>query len=105
MGPRSCVKRQSQFTFPLSDVDKQLAHDMMAYLVISQDEEQNEKYHLRPGVGLAAPQVGQSKAMAAVLVPGDDNEILFKEVLINPRIISNSVQHAALAEGEGCLLR
>ena len=90
-------------TFPLSDEDKQLAHDMMAYLVISQDEEQNEKYHLRPGVGLAAPQVGQSKAMAAVLVPGDDNEILFKEVLINPRIISNSVQHAALAEGEGCL--
>ena len=90
-------------TFPLSDEDKQLAHDMMAYLVISQDEEQHEKYHLRPGVGLAAPQVGQSKAMAAVLVPGDDNEILFKEVLINPRIISNSVQHAALAEGEGCL--
>ncbi len=102
-GAKVLRERAKPVTFPLSDEDKQLAHDMMAYLVISQDEEQNEKYHLRPGVGLAAPQVGQSKAMAAVLVPGDNDEILFKEVLINPRIISNSVQHAALAEGEGCL--
>ncbi|MEO2820344.1 peptide deformylase, partial [Lacticaseibacillus rhamnosus] len=92
-GAKVLRERAKPVTFPLSDEDKQLAHDMMAYLVISQDEEQNEKYHLRPGVGLAAPQVGQSKAMAAVLVPGDNDEILFKEVLINPRIISNSVQH------------
>ncbi len=89
--------------FPLSDADKKLAHDMMEYLVVSQDEEQNEKYKLRPGVGLAAPQVGVGESMAAVLVPGPDNEILFKEVLINPVIISHSVQGAALSEGEGCL--
>lgn len=89
--------------FPLSAEDKQLAHDMMEYLVISQDDKQNEKYQLRPGVGLAAPQVGVGEAMAAVLVPGPDNEILFKDVLINPTIISHSVQPAALAEGEGCL--
>ncbi|MCI1986809.1 MAG: peptide deformylase [Lactobacillus sp.] len=89
--------------FPLSAADKQLAHDMMEYLVISQDEEENKQYHLRPGVGLAAPQVGVGEAMAAVLVPGADNEILFKAVLINPVIISHSVQDAALSEGEGCL--
>nr|WP_276580096.1 peptide deformylase [Lacticaseibacillus parakribbianus] len=89
--------------FPLSDEDKKLAKDMMDYLVISQDEKENEKYKLRPGVGLAAPQVGVGKAMAAVLVPGPDDEILFKEVLINPVIISHSVQEAALSEGEGCL--
>nr|WP_218841952.1 peptide deformylase [Lacticaseibacillus absianus] len=89
--------------FPLSDADRQLAHDMMEYLVISQDEDANEKYKLRPGVGLAAPQVGVGEAMAAVLVPGPDDAILFKEVLINPKIISHSVQEAALSEGEGCL--
>ncbi|KRM72538.1 peptide deformylase [Lacticaseibacillus brantae] len=89
--------------FPLSEADQQLAHDMMEYLEISQNETENEKYHLRPGVGLAAPQVGVGKAMAAVLVPGAEDEILFKDVLINPRIISHSVQPAALAEGEGCL--
>lgn len=90
-------------SFPLSDEDRQLADDMMEYLVISQDEEQNKKYHLRPGVGLAAPQVGVGKAMAAVLVPGPDDDIILKEVLINPKVISHSVQNAALAEGEGCL--
>lgn len=93
----------AKVAFPLSAADRQLAHDMMEYLVISQDEEQNAQYHLRPGVGLAAPQVGVGEAMATVLVPGPDNEILFKEVLINPVIISHSVQPAALAEGEGCL--
>ncbi|MFD1430726.1 MULTISPECIES: peptide deformylase [Lacticaseibacillus] len=90
-------------TFPLSEEDKQLAHDLMEYLIISQDEAENEKYKLRPGVGLAAPQVGVSEMMAAVLVPGPNDEILFKEVLINPRIVSHSVQDAALSEGEGCL--
>jgi peptide deformylase len=96
-----------KLTFPLTAEQKQLAHDLMEYLVISQDEEANAKYHLRPGVGLAAPQVDQSLAMTAVLIPdeeGDDGDKIFmKEVLVNPRVISNSVQNAALAEGEGCL--
>lgn len=96
-------QKAATVTFPLSAEDQKLAHDMMEYLIISQDEEQNEEYHLRPGVGLAAPQVGVGRAMAAVLVPGADDEILFKEVLINPKILSHSVQPAALAEGEGCL--
>lgn len=41
--------------------------------------------------------------MSAVLVPGPDDEPIFKDVIINPKIISHSVQNAALAEGEGCL--
>lgn len=57
---------------------------------------------MRAGVGLAAPQVDVSKQMSAVLVPGPD-EPIFKDVIINPKIISHSVQNAALAEGEGCL--
>ncbi|MDG2979160.1 peptide deformylase [Latilactobacillus curvatus] len=89
-------------TFPLSDEDRQLAADMMEFLENSQDPELAEKYHLRAGVGLAAPQVDVSKQMSAVLVPGPD-EPIFKDVIINPKIISHSVQNAALAEGEGCL--
>ncbi len=101
-GAKVLRERAKPVTFPLSDEDKQLAHDMMAYLVISQDEEQNEK-SFASGCWFGSAASWSSKAMAAVLVPGDNDEILFKEVLINPRIISNSVQHAALAEGEGCL--
>jgi peptide deformylase len=92
--------------FPLSKEDQQLATDMMEYLEVSQDPELCEKYGLRAGVGLAAPQVGVSKQMAAVLVPPaeeDDTEPEFKDVIINPVIISESVQYGALSAGEGCL--
>lgn len=89
--------------FPLSAEDKKLADDMMEYLVNSQDPEIAKKHQLRAGVGLAAPQVGVSIKMAAVLVPGDDGKILLKEVLCNPVIVRESVKPAALAEGEGCL--
>jgi N-formylmethionyl-tRNA deformylase len=91
--------------FPLSDEDKALAANMMEYLVKSQDEEYAEKHQLRAGVGLAAPQVGVSEMMAAVLVPNeeDPDKPLLKITLINPVIVRNSVQKAALSEGEGCL--
>lgn len=93
----------AELSFPLSAEQKQLGHDLMEYLVISQDEEENAKYKLRPGVGLAAPQVGQSVAMTAVLIPDEEDGIFLQEVLVNPRVVSHSVQTAALSEGEGCL--
>lgn len=97
-----------QVVFPLSDEDQILARTMMEYLEISQQPKLAEKYGLRPGVGLAAPQVGVSKMMAAVLVPPLDSqdpqaEPVFKTVIINPVITSHSVKNTALAEGEGCL--
>lgn len=99
-------QRAAAVEFPLSDEDRQLAHDMMEYLEISQDPKLCEKYGLRAGVGLAAPQVGVSKQMAAVLVPSEDEDKdkpIFKDVIINPVIVSESVQYGALTEGEGCL--
>lgn len=98
-------KRAQKLTFPLTDEQKQLAHDMMEFLENSQDEKLAKKYHLRAGVGLAAPQVDQSIRMTAVLVPAADDSQppLFKHVLVNPTILSESVQLISLAEGEGCL--
>ena len=90
-------------TFPLSDHYKKLADDMMEYLVNSQDPKIAEKHQLRAGVGLAAPQVGESVQMAALLVPDDEGKIIFKEIYVNPEIISESVRQACLSEGEGCL--
>ncbi len=91
--------------FPLSAEDQQLAKDLMEYLVVSQDPEQCKKYGLRAGVGLAAPQVGVSKKMASVLVPAPEEggKSPFTDVIINPVIVSESVQAGALTEGEGCL--
>ena len=97
-------KRAEKLTFPLSEEDQKLAHDLMEFLENSQDEKIAEKYHLRAGVGLAAPQVDRSIRMTAVLVPGaEGEEPIFKHVLVNPTLVSESVQKAALAEGEGCL--
>lgn len=96
--------RATQLTFPLKDSERQLAYDLMKFLENSQDEEIAKKYQLRAGVGLAAPQVAVSKRMTAVLVPGEEpDKPVFKHVLVNPTILSESVQLAALAEGEGCL--
>lgn len=90
-------------TFPLSDHYKKLADDMMEYLINSQDPKIAEKHQLRAGVGLAAPQVGEGVKMAALLVPDDQGNIIFKDIFVNPEIISESVRQACLSEGEGCL--
>lgn len=92
-----------KLTFPLSDHYRKLADDMMEYLVNSQDPKIAAKHQLRAGVGLAAPQVGEGVSMAALLVPDDKGEIIFKEVYVNPEIISESVRKTCLSEGEGCL--
>lgn len=98
-------KRAAKVEFPLSEEDQTLAKQMMEYLEVSQDPDLCKKYGLRAGVGLAAPQVGQSKQMAAVLVPPteENGKPEFKDVIINPVIVSESVQYGALTEGEGCL--
>ena len=92
--------RAEKIAFPLSDEDLKLAHDLMEFLENSQDEKIAKKYKLRAGVGLAAPQVDASKRMTAVLVPDEEGKPpFFKHVLVNPTILSESVQMAALSEG------
>ncbi|MHC5252052.1 peptide deformylase [Listeria kieliensis] len=91
-----------EVTFPLTEEEKQLGRDMLTFLKNSQDEETAEKYGLRGGVGLAAPQLAVTKRIIAVHVH-DDKEKLYSYVLYNPKIKSYSVQEACLAGGEGCL--
>lgn len=95
-------------TFPLDEELRKTAIQMREYLINSQDDEIAEKYQLRPGVGLAAPQINLSKQIIAVYVAdydeeGNPIEPLLDEIIINPQLISHSVQQAALKDGEGCL--
>ena len=83
-------------TFPLSNEYKKLADEMMQYLIDSQDPKIAEKHQLRAGVGLAAPQVGKSIQMAALLVPNDKGEIIFKEVLLILKFFLNQLEKLAL---------
>lgn len=98
-------KKAEPVSFPLSDEDKQLGEEMLTFVKNSQDPEIAEKYQLRSGVGLAAPQIGASKQILSVVIPSleDEGKITFEATLYNPRILSESVQQAALEGGEGCL--
>lgn len=95
-------------SFPLSDEDKNLIKEMREYLIHSQNEEMSAKFNLKPGVGLAAPQIGKNKQIFAVHVQeydeeGNDIGSSLDQVFINPKIIRHSVKQVALKEGEACL--
>lgn len=93
-------------SFPLDSDTIKLAEEMLAFLKNSQDPKTAEEYGLRPGVGIAAPQVDKSIRLIAVHVPSSDEETIepeFSSVLVNPRILSHSVQQTCLSDGEGCL--
>lgn len=87
---------------PLSKENEKTILEMLEYVINSQDEEYVEKYHVRSGVGLAAPQIGVSKKMIAIYFI-DENDKEVKYALVNPKIDSNSTRLIAIKGGEGCL--
>ncbi|HLS23133.1 MAG TPA: peptide deformylase [Pseudogracilibacillus sp.] len=94
-------KKSKEVNFPLTDEERNLLQKMTDYLKNSQDEEIAEKYDLRSGVGLAAPQLGVNKRLISIYFEHDGT--LHDYQLVNPKIISHSVEQAYLVNGEGCL--
>lgn len=101
-GHPSLRKVAKEVTLPPSNEDKQILRSLLEYVINSQNKEISLKYGLRPGIGLAAPQINVLKRMIAVHVM-DENDNLFSYALINPKIISHSVEQSYLTSGEGCL--
>lgn len=91
-----------EVVLPASDEDKQIAKQLLEYVINSQNQEVADKYNLRPGIGLAAPQINVSKRIIAVHVT-DEKGKLYSYALFNPKIISHSVEKTYLSSGEGCL--
>ncbi|MED4532718.1 peptide deformylase [Metabacillus fastidiosus] len=92
----------AEVALPASEEDKEILHSMLQYVINSQDSELAEQYDLRPGVGLAAPQINISKRMIAIHIQ-DEKGIQHSYALFNPKIISHSVEKSYLTAGEGCL--
>lgn len=88
---------------PLDDTTKDTLKEMRQFLLNSQDETIREEYELREGVGLAAPQINISKRMLAIHTLDEKFEKLHDYVMVNPRIVSHSIQETYLPGGEGCL--
>lgn len=94
--------KNKDVTFPLSNDKKKIIDDMLEHLYYSQIEEYADKYNLRPGMGLAAPQIGINENFFVVCHEESENN--FKNyVLINPKMVSHSEEMIYASEGEGCL--
>ena len=87
---------------PLSDEDRNTLLEMFMYLINSQNPEKAKELNLRPGVGLAAPQIGVNKCMFAVFAENEEGK-LFTLLVVNPKIIQKSKELTYLPGGEGCL--
>lgn len=100
-------QKSQEVPLPLSKEDHDLILSMYEYLENSQDDEIAEKYGLRPGVGIAAVQLGVLKRMCAILIQDydEDGNVIKKEAyaLVNPKIVSYTPKMAYLKAGEGCL--
>lgn len=90
-----------EVTFPLSDEDIKNIDLMEEYLVNSQIEELAEKYDLRPGMGMAAVQIGVLKRYIVIVMETDEGFESY--IVINPKMVSNSSEMIYVEDGEGCL--
>lgn len=90
-----------EVTFPMSKEDLHNIDLMEEYLVNSQIEEKAEQYDLRPGMGMAAVQIGVLKRYIVIVEETEDGFISY--IVINPKIVSNSQEMIYVEDGEGCL--
>lgn len=90
------------FREPVSEDEKKLVDRMIKHLTYSQIPEYEEKYDLRPGMGLAFPQVGINKRLI-VIVDEYEHGKFENYIVVNPKIVSHSEERIAAEAGEGCL--
>jgi len=95
----------TRVNLPLSSEDLECAKGLYEYVVVSAIDELVQKYGIRPGVGIAAPQVGVNKRMFAINCTDflDEKQTKYTYLFINPTIISKSQEMVYLPGGEGCL--
>lgn len=85
---------------PLNDEDIRTIEKMISYVDSSYDDTYKQ-YNLRPGIGIAAIQLGYPKKI--IYIHFDEKNIEHKYLLANPKIISHSKNKSYLSGGEGCL--
>ncbi|MCR4632829.1 MAG: peptide deformylase [Erysipelotrichaceae bacterium] len=96
-------RKSADVVLPLSEEDRTLLMEMLKYVDDSTIPEIAEEKNLRPAVGISAIQVGVPKKMTAVIIKDEEGNKECEYALVNPKIISNSVEKACLSSGEGCL--
>ncbi len=90
---------------PLNNSDLECLKQLYQYVIISEIDDLVKQYNIRPGVGIAAPQVGINKRMFAMNCTDflDEKQTKYTYAVINPKITSVSQEMVYLPGGEGCL--
>lgn len=91
----------NEVSFPLTDRDIEAISKMISYIDASYNN-QSKEYNIRPGIGIAAIQIGYPKQITYIHL-NDENGVEHKYLLGNAKIIKKSVNNAYLSGGEGCL--
>lgn len=89
-------------TLPLTDEYKDLIDRIIKELTYSQIDELAKKYDIRPGMGLAFPQLGINERIIVIVYEYDEGKFE-NYVVVNPKITSYSNEMIACEAGEGCL--
>ena len=98
-------KTAEKVATPLSHEDLACLKGLYEYVVASSIDELVEKYQIRPGMGIAAPQVGVLKRMFAINCTDflDEKQTQYLLAVLNPVILKKSKEMVYLPGGEGCL--
>ena len=99
---KSLHKPSEEVKFPMEESDLKMIEDMIEHLTLSQIPEEAEKYDFRPGMGLAAIQVGIPKRYFVVVYEVEEGKFE-NYVMVNPKIVSSSNEMIYVEDGEGCL--
>lgn len=91
-----------EVTEPLTKEEKETINQIILNLKYSQIENLSKKYNLRPGMGLAFPQIGILKRIIVIVYEYEKGKFE-NYVVVNPKIVSNSTEIIAVEAGEGCL--
>ncbi len=93
-------EKSEEVVFPISELEKETIEKMVSYIDASYYDEA-EKYNIKPGIGMAAVQMGLMKKI--IYIHFDDNEIEHKYLLANPKVIKEFSNNSFIKSGEGCL--
>ena len=95
-------KVSKEASLPLPKEYKKTIEKIILELKYSQIEKYEKKYELRPGMGLAFPQLGINERIIVVVHEFEDGKFN-NYVIVNPKITSYSNEIIAAEAGEGCL--
>lgn len=91
-------------SLPIKEEDVIILKNLYEYVVASSIDKLVKQYGIRPGVGIAAPQVGVLKRMFAINCEDFlNNDKRYSLAVINPVITYKSKEMTYLPGGEGCL--